>query len=320
MKKIVITGGCGFIGSHIVEYFFNKYNKAKIIVLDKITYAASLKNLNNLKKSNRLKIYKNDILNFKLIKKITKKTDLLIHAAAESHVDNSFRLNDEFIQTNVLGTKNILQACKENKVSKILHISTDEIYGEIFKGSFSENDRFNPSNPYSSSKAAAEMIVNGYIHSYNLPVIIIRANNIFGTRQHPEKLISGCCWSFIKKKKFTIHGKGLQKRNFLFVKDLCEALNILVKKGKKGEAYNIGSNFEYKNIEIVKIIADQNNISFYKNIKYVKDRPFNDFRYSVNFDKIKKLGWKPKVKVEDKIFEINNWYKKNINRFKKRFE
>lgn len=320
MKKIVITGGCGFIGSHIVEYFFNKYNKAKIIVLDKITYAASLKNLNNLKKSNRLKIYKNDILNFKLIKKITKKTDLLIHAAAESHVDNSFRLNDEFIQTNVLGTKNILQACKENKVSKILHISTDEIYGEIFKGSFSENDRFNPSNPYSSSKAAAEMIVNGYIHSYNLPVIIIRANNIFGTRQHPEKLISGCCWSFIKKKKFTIHGKGLQKRNFLFVKDLCEALNILVKKGKKGEAYNIGSNFEYKNIEIVKIIANQNNISFNKNIEYVKDRPFNDFRYSVNFDKIKKLGWKPKVKVEDKIFEINNWYKKNINRFKKRFE
>ena len=320
MKKIVITGGCGFIGSHIVEYFFNKYNKANIIVLDKITYAASLKNLNNLKKSNRLKIYKNDILNFKLIKKITKNTDLLIHAAAESHVDNSFRLNDDFIKTNVLGTKNILQACKENKVSKILHISTDEIYGEIFKGSFNEDDRFNPSNPYSSSKAAAEMIVNGYIHSYNLPVIIIRANNIFGTRQHPEKLISGCCWSFIKKKKFTIHGRGLQKRNFLFVHDLCEALNILVKKGKKGDAYNIGSNFEYKNIEIVKIIANQNNISFNKNIEYVKDRPFNDFRYSVNFGKIKKLGWKPKVKVEDKIFEINNWYKKNINRFKKRFE
>ena len=320
MKKIVITGGCGFIGSHIVEYFFNKYSKSKIIVLDKITYAASLKNLNKIKTSNRLKIYKNDILNFKLIKKITKNTDLLIHAAAESHVDNSFRLNDDFIKTNVLGTKNILQACKENKVGKILHISTDEIYGEIFKGSFSENDRFNPSNPYSSSKAAAEMIVNGYIHSYDLPVIIVRANNIFGTRQHPEKLISGCCWSFIKKKKFTIHGKGLQKRNFLFVQDLCEALNILVKKGKKGEAYNIGSNFEYKNIEIVKIIADQNNISYYENIKYVKDRPFNDFRYSVNFVKIKKLGWKPKVKVEDKIFEINNWYKKNINRFKKRFE
>ena len=139
----------------------------------------------------------------------------------------------------MLGTKNILQVCKENKVKKIYTYSTDEIYGEIFSGSFRENDKFNPSNPYSSSKAAAEMIVNGYIHSYKLPVIIVRANNIFGTRQHPEKLISGCCWSFHKNKKFTIHGKGLQKRNFLYVKDFCKALNIIFKKGKIGNAYNV---------------------------------------------------------------------------------
>ena len=158
---------------------------------------------------------------------------MLVHAAAESHVDNSFRLNDNFIKTNVLGTKNVIQASKINKVKKIIHISTDEIYGEIFKGSFSENDRFNPSNPYSSSKAAAEMIVNGFIHSFKLPLIIVRANNIFGIRQHPEKLISGCCWSFIKNKKFSIHGKGLQKRNFLYIADFCEALYTLIKKGKK---------------------------------------------------------------------------------------
>ena len=320
MKKIVITGGCGFIGSHIVEHLFKTYKKSKIIVIDKITYAASLDNLKDINKSKRLKIYKKDILDFKLLKKITKNTDLLIHAAAESHVDNSFRLNDNFIKTNVLGTKNIIQACMINKVKKIIHISTDEIYGEIFKGSFSENDRFNPSNPYSSSKAAAEMIVNGFIHSFKLPLIIVRANNIFGTRQHPEKLISGCCWSFIKNKKFSIHGKGLQKRNFLFVSDFCEALVVLIKKGKTGEAYNIGSNFEYKNIDVVKIIAKENKKIFLKNIRFIKDRPFNDFRYSVNFKKIKKLGWKPKMRIEDKIQNINNWYKKNINRFKNRFE
>jgi dTDP-glucose 4,6-dehydratase len=320
MKKIVITGGCGFIGSHITEYFFKKYKNSRIVIIDKITYAASLENLINIKKEKRVKVYKEDILNFKRLKEITSNADLVIHAAAESHVDNSFQLNDDFVMTNVLGTKNVMQACKENKVKKILHISTDEIYGEIFSGSFNENNRFNPSNPYSSSKAAAEMIVNGYIHSYKLPVILVRANNIFGTRQHPEKLISGCCWSFIKNKKFTIHGKGLQKRTFLYVEDLCRALEILVKVGKLYNAYNVGSPFEYRNIDIVKIIANQNNKDLKKNTTFVEDRPFNDFRYSINYNKIKKLGWKPSIKVEDKIEEINNWYKNNITRFKKRFE
>ena len=319
INKILITGGCGFIGSHIVEYFFKKYSKAKIVVFDKITYAASIKNLDSIRKNKRVEIITSDILNYKKLKTASKNCDLVIHAAAESHVDNSFQLNNEFINTNVLGTKNVMQACKENKVKKIIHVSTDEIYGEIFNGSFDENAKFNPSNPYSSSKAAAEMIVNGYIHSYKLPVIIVRANNIFGTRQHPEKLIAGSCWSFIKNKKFTIHGKGNQKRSFLYVIDFCNALFILSKKGKNFEAYNIGSSFEYLNKEIVKLIAIENNKIFDKNIIYVKDRPFNDFRYSINFQKITKLGWQPKTNLYSKITEINNWYKKNINRFQKRF-
>jgi len=193
MNKILITGGCGFIGSHVTEFFFKKYPKAKIIVFDKITYAASIKNIDSIRNSKRIKIIKANILNFEKIKEATKHCDLIIHLAAESHVDNSFELNNEFINTNVLGTKNVMQACKENKVKKIIHVSTDEIYGEIFNGNYDESAKFNPSNPYSSSKAAAEMIVNGYIHSYKLPVMIVRANNIFGTRQHPEKLIGGCC-------------------------------------------------------------------------------------------------------------------------------
>ena len=318
MHKIVITGGCGFIGSHLSEYIFKKFRKSKIIIIDKITYAANKKNISNILISKRVKLIKDDICNFKNLLKHTKNANLMIHVAAESHVDNSYNLNDNFIMTNVLGTKNVIEACKINKVSKIIHVSTDEIYGEIYKSSFKENSRFNPSNPYSSSKAAAEMIINGYIHSYKLPIIIIRSNNIFGIRQHPEKLIGGCCWSFIKKKKFPIHGSGKQKRSFLYIEDFCKGIFQLIKKGKIHEIYNIGSPFEYRNIDIVKLIAKINNLNFKDFSYHVKDRPFNDFRYSVNYNKMKKLNWKPKVKLEDKIKEINNWYKENINFYKKR--
>tara|TARA_B100000795_G_C22792676_1_gene437713 strand:+ start:1566 stop:2525 length:960 start_codon:yes stop_codon:yes gene_type:complete len=318
MKKILITGGCGFIGSHVTEFFFKKYKKSQIIVYDKITYAAHLGNLKNIIKSKRLIIVKKDILDFKSLKKYTKNVDLIIHAAAESHVDNSFELNDKFVETNILGTKNVMQASKVNKVKKVIHLSTDEVYGEIFKGSFDENSNFNPSNPYSSSKAAAEMIVNGYIHSYKLPVIVVRANNIFGTRQHPEKLISGCCWSFAKDKRFTLHGKGLQKRSFLYIDDFCYALHKILQKGKLHEVYNIGSNFEYKNIDVVNLILRLNKKTINENVLYVKDRPFNDYRYSVNFSKMMKLGWRPKIRLEEKINEINHWYQQNHSRYKKR--
>ncbi len=318
MHKILITGGCGFVGSHLTEYIFNKYKKSKIIVYDKITYAGSIKNIKNILLNKRVKLVKKDLNDLKHLEKNIKNCDLVINAAAESHVDNSFNLTDEFILTNVLGTKHVLDFCKKYKVKKILHISTDEIYGEIYRSSFKETSRFNPSNPYSSSKAAAEMIINGYSHSYNLPTIIIRANNIFGTRQHPEKLIAGCCWSMIKKKKFYLHGNGLQKRSFLFVGDFCKAIDKIIMKGKKNEIYNIGSNFEYKNIEISKMITKSMNMNFNKFISFTKDRPFNDYRYSVNFNKIKKLGWKPTIKVEDKISEIIDWYKKNIKRYPNR--
>jgi len=318
MHKIFITGGCGFIGSHLTEYLYKKYPKSVIYVYDKITYASSVKNLKNIIKNDRVKVIKKDINNYKELKKHSKNTNILIHAAAESHVDKSFNLTNEFIYTNVLGTKNILDVCKEHKIKKIIHISTDEVYGEIYKSSFKETSRFNPSNPYSSSKAAAEMLINGYIHSYKLPIIIVRANNIFGTRQHPEKLLAGCCWSFLKNKKFPIHGSGQQKRSFLFVEDFCEGVYKIITKGKNRDIYNIGSNFEYKNIDVVKIVAKENKINMKKNIYFSKDRPFNDFRYSINFNKIKKIGWKPKNKIEDKISEINNWYKKNISRFQDR--
>ena len=318
MNKILITGGCGFIGSHLSEFIFKKYKKSQILILDKITYAAKKKYISNILSHKRVKFIKDDILNFKNLNNYTKNVDLILHVAAESHVDNSYNLKDNFIMTNVLGTKNVLEAAKQNNVKKIIHVSTDEVYGEIYNASFKENSPFNPSNPYSSSKAAAEMIINGYIHSYNIPVIIVRANNIFGTRQHPEKLIPGCCWSFIKRKKFPIHGNGNQKRSFLFIDDFCSGIEKIIKLGKIHQIYNIGSPFEYRNKDVVKLISEINNLDFKKYSYHVKDRPFNDFRYSINYSKLKKLKWKPKFRLEDKIIEINDWYKKNINIYKKR--
>ena len=316
MKKIFITGGCGFIGSHLVEKVFKEFKNSKIVVYDKITYAGDIRNLSQIIKSKRIKFIKKDLIDLKHLEKI--RTDLVIHVA-ESHVDNSFNLEDKFITTNVLGTKYILDCCKKFKIKKIIHISTDEVYGEIFKSHFNENSNFNPSNPYSASKAAAEMIISGYSHSYKLPTIIIRANNVFGTRQHPEKLIAGCIWSVIKKKTFYLHGKGLQKRSFLYVGDFCKGIIKIIKKGKNNEIYNIGSKFEYRNVDIVKMIIKKMGLKFKGNVSYSKDRPFNDYRYSINFNKLKKLGWKPEVKVEDEIENIIEWYKNNISRYPKRF-
>jgi UDP-glucose 4,6-dehydratase len=316
MNKILITGGCGFIGSHLAEYLFERFKKSKIIIYDKITYAANKKYLDNIVKNRRVKIIKADINNLKKLINATRDIDLLIHVAAESHVDNSFKISSKFILTNVLGTSNVMEACKLNKIKKIIHVSTDEVYGEILKGSFKEEAIFNPSNPYSSSKAAAEMIVNGYKHSYKLPITIVRSNNIYGTRQYPEKLISGCCLSLINKKKFYLHGSGQQKRTFLYVRDFCDAIyKIIVSKKTLRQIYNIGSYEEFKNIDIVKLICNYLKLDFKKNIFFKKDRPFNDFRYSVNFSKLKKLSWRPTTSLKDKIPEIIYWYKKNKNLF-----
>lgn len=316
MNKIFITGGAGFIGSHVSEYIFKKFNTCQIVIYDKITYAASKKNISKILKSQRVKFIRADINNEKKLLNESKNSDLLIHLAAESHVGKSFSSAKKFINTNVQGTRSVLDACKKNNIKKIIHVSTDEIYGEIYKGSFSEKDSFNPSNPYSSSKAAAEMVVNGYKHSFKMDITIVRANNIFGTRQHPEKLIPAVCSKLINNQKVEIHGSGNQKRSFLYVLDFADALYKIIISAKKNQIYNIGSNFEYKNIDILKLIAKEFGKNYLEIIKFVPDRPFNDFRYSIKINKIKKLKWSPKVKVEQKIKKIVKWYKNNLSQFK----
>jgi len=308
INKIIITGGAGFIGSHIAETCYKKYKKAKIIIIDKFTYAGFISNLKVIDKSKRVKIIKSDICNLKNSKSIFSNTDLLIHAAAESHVDNSFGNSKIFSKSNIIGTHNIMELSRYYQVKKIIHISTDEVYGDILKGSFAENHVLNPTNPYSASKAAAEMIINSYIKSFNLPVIIIRPNNIYGPRQFPEKLIPKSIYLLKNNKKVPLHGNGKNVRHFLSIKDFLSALYLIINKGKIHGIYNVGSSNGYSNYEIVSMICKILKIDVEKNIQYVNDRPYNDLRYSINYNKIKKLGWKQKRFIKKDLPQLVKSY------------
>jgi dTDP-glucose 4,6-dehydratase len=316
MNKIFISGGAGFIGSHLCEEIFNNYKNAEIIILDKITYAGNLLFLKNIIDSKRVKFIREDILNFKKYEKFIKDSDIAINVAAESHVDRSFKSSLLFTKTNTLGAHTFIQTCFENNVKKIIHVSTDEVYGEIIRGSANESSLLNPTNPYSASKAAAEIIINSYRYFEFNKIITVRGNNIYGKRQYPEKLIPCCILNLLFNKKILINGDGSHLRCFLSVNDFVDGILLLIKKKVNG-IYNIGNETYYRNLDIAKIICEFLEKDYKKNIKFIKDRPFNDRRYSIKTDKLKKLGWKPKKKLIEDLPEIINWYKKNLKIFNK---
>ncbi len=315
MKKIVITGGAGFIGSHIVDEFAESYPDAKIVVLDKMTYAADIRNIRHHIEHKNFELIVGDICDAHTCQRALQGADLLIHAAAESHVDNSFGNSLEFSRTNVVGTHCLMEVCRQLNTPKIIHVSTDEVYGEILEGAVSEDALLNPTNPYSASKAAAEMIINGYIQSFKLPVVMIRANNMFGTRQFPEKIIPKFMLMLMQDQKVTLHGTGQNKRHFLAVRDFTNALNILVEKGVIGECYNIGTTQEFKNIQIAEMLCGLFGLQSKDYITYIEDRPFNDGRYAINWDKITALGWKPEILLEDQLAVMAQWYFKHFDRY-----
>ena len=315
MRNILVTGGAGFIGSHIFEKLSEVYPDSEIRVLDKMSYAADYENLYHVLERGKRSLTVGDICDFKLCVKITKGVDAIFHLAAESHVDNSFGNSLEFSRSNTLGTHTLLEAARMNKVPLFVHVSTDEIYGEISEGSFKETDIPNPTNPYSASKASAEMVVNSYRHSFGMPIITVRSNNIYGIRQFPEKIIPKFCMQMIHGRKLTLHGNGENVRHYLSVNDFANALIMLVDKGQIGETYNIGSNEGYQNVEIAKMISAHFATSFEENINYVDDRPFNDLRYDVDFSKIEGLGWKRHHNLRDDLPEIAQWYRDNIHRY-----
>ena len=315
MKIIFITGGAGFIGSHIVEEIFNTFKKSRIIILDKLTYAGNKLYIKNVLKSKRVKFIKGDIRNYNSYTKLLKNVDLAINVAAESHVDNSFTNPISFTLTNTVGAHTFVLNCINNKVNKIIQISSDEVYGEKLSGKCNEKQKIDPTNPYSASKAAAEIIINSHKFSYKKEILTIRGNNIYGIRQFPEKLIPKSIISILRNKKIPLHGNGKNIRFYLSAKDFARAVCLLINKKDKG-IFNVGSQESYTNIHIAKNICWVLGKNPKKFIKFVKDRPYNDRRYSISSDKIKKIGWKTKNKLLKDLPEIINWYKKNLNLYK----
>ena len=312
MKKYFITGGCGFIGSNFIRYIFQQDNSAIIINLDKLTYAGNPKNLADFQNDERYIFYHGDICDPKIVKEIFQqyKPENLINFAAESHVDRSIGKPDDFIQTDIFGTFTLLETAREFGLERFIQISTDEVYGSIEKGSFSETDALMPRNPYSASKAGADRLAYSYFTTYKLPVIITRASNNFGPYQFPEKLIPLFVTNAIEDKKLPVYGDGKNVRDWLYVEDHCNAIQYIIDNGKIGEIYNIGGGNELTNIAITNIILKETNKSETLK-KFVKDRLGHDRRYSLNCEKLANIGWTPKYDFQKAMKFTVDWYKQN---------
>ena len=306
--KLLITGGAGFIGSNFVRFILREYPDYEITVLDKLTYAGRLENLQDVLE--KIEFIKGDISNKSQVEGALKDCDVIINFAAETHVDRSIFYAENFIKTDVLGTYTLLEAARKFEIERFLHISTDEVYGSIKEGSFSEEDKLDPSSPYSASKAAADLLCKAYYKTYKLPVMIARSSNNYGPYQHPEKFIPKMIIYAFLNKDLPVYGRGENIRDWLYVLDNCEGIATVLHKGKIGETYNIASGEKLKNIEVVKMILKELNKP--ENlIKLVKDRPAHDFRYSLNTEKIMALGWKPKTNFEKGLKETIRWYLNN---------
>ena len=308
--KILITGGCGFIGSNFIRYYLKEHPEDKVINLDKLTYAGNLSNLKDIEKNPHYHFIKGDICNKKIVKESIKGCDIVINFAAESHVDRSITEASPFIQTNIYGTFTLLEAARKYNMSRFIQIGTDEVYGSTEKGSFSEDSPLNPNSPYAASKASADLLSRSYFATYNLPVIITRSSNNFGPYQYPEKLIPLFITNLLEEKRVPVYGKGKNIRDWLYVEDNCRAIDLILHKGKIGEIYNIGAGNEVTNLSITRIILRKMNKKE-EMIEFVKDRLGHDFRYSLDADKIKELGWKPRVNFEDGIEKTIKWYQEN---------
>jgi len=324
-KNILVTGGLGFIASNYIEHLMKKYDDIFIVNMDKISYCSNIRLNEYLKNNINYKFIKSDILNIDFIVNILESynIDTVLHFAAETHVDNSFGNSINFTFSNVLGTHTLLECCKQyiynfNKKIKFIHVSTDEVYGHInyTDNGATENFILNPTNPYAATKASAEFIVRSYHHSFNFPCIIVRCNNIYGKNQYPEKIIPKFITNLINKKIIEIQGDGNNVRSYLYISDFCNAFDTIIDNGLIGETYNIGTNIETKNIDVAKILIDKfkkifNNDDFYNYqiIKYVQDRPFNDKRYFINYDKLLSIGWKgPTINLSDGLDDLINFY------------
>jgi len=325
MKKIIVTGGLGFIGSNLIELLIKK--NFSVINVDKVTYSSNYYNTQEFLNSSSYKFVKCDLNNKTKLNKIIFKYKpiCIFNLAAETHVDRSIDSPENFIKSNIVGVFNLLEIfrkySKKNKKTRLIHISTDEVYGDILRGRSNENFPYKPSSPYAASKAASDHLVSSYVRTYKIPAIITNCSNNYGPKQHPEKLIPKLIYNIINNKSLPIYGNGKNSREWIYVEDHCEALLKVFQKGKIGEFYNIGSNKNLNNLEICKFLIKiaKENIKVGKNVKieFVKDRPGHDIRYALDSRKIlAKLGWKTKMNFTMGLKKTFLWYLKNDKYYK----
>ncbi len=307
---ILVTGGCGFIGSNFIRLLLKKYPDCKIINIDKLTYAGNKDNLKDVENDPRYTFVHGDICDKKLVESLMPKVNTIVNFAAESHVDRSILDAGSFIRTDIFGMYTLLEAAKKAKIKRFIHISTDEVYGTIAKGHFKETDALQPNNPYSASKAAAELLARSYVVTHKVPVIITRSSNNFGPYHYPEKLMPCFITKLLSGKKVPLHGNGSAVRDWLYVMDNCEAIDLILHEGKIGEVYNIAGGNEKTNNEVTEFILKEleKDNSW---IEHMPDRLGQDMRYSLDCEKMKRLGWKPKHEFYSALKETINWYKEN---------
>ncbi|AKB23618.1 dTDP-glucose 4,6-dehydratase [Methanosarcina sp. MTP4] len=308
--KLLVTGGCGFIGSNFIHYMLEKYPDYEIVNLDKLTYAGNPENLKDIEENPNYSFIKGDICDPVIVNEVMKNADQVVHFAAESHVDRSIEDGSVFVRTNVLGTNTLLQSSLANDIKKFIHVSTDEVYGSTMEGSFTEKDNLAPSSPYSSSKAGSDLLAMSYYTTYGLPVCITRCTNNFGPYQYPEKLIPFFISRLMEGKKVPVYGTGLNIRDWIHVEDHCSAVDFVLHSGSSGEIYNIDGGNELTNLEITHVLLKMLGKDE-SSIEYVEDRKGHDFRYSLDGSKLEKMGWKPRYDFDTALEQTVSWYVEN---------
>ncbi len=308
--RLLVTGGNGFIGSHFVRQHLKRFPNDEVVNLDVLSYAGRKENLLDIEKDPRYHFVQGDIRDRVTVEKAMQGCEAVVHFAAESHVDNSLNDASAFIETNITGTYRLLDAARHHDIKRFLHISTDEVYGHILEGSFTEKDLLHPRNPYSASKAGAEMMVHAFKETYGLPTIITRSSNNFGPNQFPEKVIPLFITNLLRGKKVPLYGEGKNIRDWIFVEDNCNGIEIALRSGKVGEVYNIAGEQELTNLELTHAILHQLGKGE-EMIQRVEDRKGHDLRYSLDASKIKELGYSPTLPFTTRLQQTVKWYREN---------
>ncbi len=308
MKKLLVTGGAGFIGSNFIRRFLKTHSDWDLVNFDKLTYAGNPANLRDLEGNKRYRFIQGDVCNASALQEASEGADAVIHFAAETHVDRSIDDDQEFLKTNILGTRNVLEAVRQLKIPRTLHISTDEVYGSLKEGRATETHPLAPNSPYAASKAAGDLLVRAYQKTFGVRALLVRSSNNFGPHQYPEKVIPLFITNLLEKKKVPLYARGENRRDWIYVEDNCEAIEALFDRGKDGEIYNVGAGNEITNKELALKILGRFKLGE-EWIDYVPDRPGHDFRYALDCSKIRQLGVKPRHSFDEALENTIAWYR-----------